>query len=70
MGIKLKIKSLMHLIKIIVLTELTGSVILTDEYNWSKKTVEFENIESEDKFFGFDKVSGLEYGIIVSSGVL
>lgn len=60
----------MHLIRIMVLTELTGSVILTDEYNWSKKIVEFKNIDSEDKFFGFNHVSRIIYSIIVSRGVL
>lgn len=60
----------MHLIRIMVLTELTGSVILTDEYNWSKKIVEFKNIDSEDKFFGFNPVSRIIYSKIVSRGVL
>lgn len=67
MGIKLKIKSLMHLIRIIV-TELEG-LVSTDEYR-GKLTVESNDIGSEDKFFGFNHISRIIYGIIVSRGVL
>lgn len=50
------------------MTEL-GGLVSTDEYR-GKQTVELNDIGSEDKFFGFNHVSRIIYGIIVSRGVL